>query len=74
MENQIKKLKKKKAAGKNEVKNEAWLYCTEEAKHRLLEIIQREERRLSKKLKERHDRPIYKEGDKDKATNYSIVS
>lgn len=43
-----KKLKKKKAAGEYEVKNKAWLYCTDktqrldlEAKHRLLEIIQR---------------------------------
>lgn len=27
LENQIKKLKKKKAAGKNKVKNKAWFYC-----------------------------------------------
>jgi len=41
LENQIRKLKKKKAAGEDKVKNEAWFYCTENAKHRLLEIIQR---------------------------------
>lgn len=36
-----KKLKKKKAAGEYKVKNKAWLYYTDNAKHRLLEIIQR---------------------------------
>ncbi|KAL6256728.1 hypothetical protein P5V15_011656 [Pogonomyrmex californicus] len=41
MENQIKKLRKKKAAGEDEVKNKAWLYCIDETKHRLLEILQR---------------------------------
>lgn len=41
MENQIRKLKKKNAAGEDDIKNEAWLYCTGKAKFKLLEIIQR---------------------------------
>lgn len=41
MENQIKKLKKKKVAGEDKIKNKAWLYCMEKVKHRLLGIIQR---------------------------------
>lgn len=41
MEKQIRKLKKKKAAGEDEVKNEAWLHCTAEVKYRLLGIIQK---------------------------------
>lgn len=41
LENQKKKLKKKKAAGENKVKNKAQLYSTNNIKYKLLEIIQR---------------------------------
>lgn len=57
MENQIKKRKKKKVAGEDKIKNEAWLCCMEKVKHRLLGIIQRvwEEEDFPKKLEEKRD-------------------
>lgn len=76
LENQIKNLKKKKAAGEDEVKNEAWFYCTNKAKLRLLEIIQRiwKGEGFPKSWKRGVIVPIYKKGDKDRATNYRGIT
>lgn len=76
LENQIKNLKKKKTAGEDQVKNEAWVYCTKKAKLKLLDIIQKiwKGEGLPKSWKRGVIVPIYKKGDKDKVTNYRGIT
>lgn len=75
MERQIRKLKKKKAAGENKIKNEARIYSTKNVKLKLLEIIQRIWKRegLPKSWRRGIIIPTYKKEDKDNTVKYKLL-
>lgn len=76
IEFQVKKLKKKKAAGEDGLKNEVWTYGTENVKSRLADIIKEIGRGgvFPERWKKGVISPIYKKGGMDEAKNYRGVT
>lgn len=76
VERQIRKLKKKKAAGSDRIQNEAWIYGTEGVKERLREVVNDVWRGRGFPLEWREGLicPIYKKGDKKNITNYRGIT
>lgn len=76
IERAIAKLKKKKAAGEDGIRNEAWVYAYKKTREKLREILQKicDGEELPDGWKEGWIFPIYKRGDKEKAENYRGIT
>jgi hypothetical protein len=72
LEQQLRKLKRKKAPGRDGIQNESWIYGTEREVDRLLEIMNGvwKGEGFPQEWKEGIICPIYKKGEKDTASNY----
>lgn len=73
---QIKKLKKKKASGEDQLENEAWIYGGEKVVERLTEIINKvwKGEGFPDRWKEGVISPIFKKGDRDNVKNYRGIT
>lgn len=73
---QIKRLKKNKAAGEDNIENEAWMYGNPKIVRRLTEIINKVWRGDSfpERWKEGMISPIFKKGDREKVNNYRGIT
>ncbi|KAH0820667.1 hypothetical protein GEV33_002124 [Tenebrio molitor] len=76
LEQQLRKLKRKKAPGRDGIQNESWIYGTEREVDRLLEIMNGvwKGEGFPQKWKEGIICPIYKKGEKDTASNYRGIT
>lgn len=72
----IARLKKKKAAGEDGIKNEAWLYANKETKGKLGEILQKifQGGEIPSGMKEGRIYPIHKKNSKKERGNYRGIS
>ncbi|KAH0818454.1 hypothetical protein GEV33_004337 [Tenebrio molitor] len=76
LEQQLRKLKRKKAPGRDGIQNESWIYGTEREVDRLLEIMNGvwKGEGFPQEWKEGIICPIYKKGEKDTASNYRGIT
>lgn len=76
IEKQLRKMKRKKAAGMDGVTNEAWLYSEGKIRTKLKELIRRVWRGegMPEEWREGVITPIYKKGDKRSADNYRRIT
>jgi hypothetical protein len=76
LEQQLRKLKRKKAPGRDGIQNESWIYGTEREVDRLLEIMNGvwKGEGFPQEWKEGIICPIYKKGEKDAASNYRGIT
>jgi hypothetical protein len=76
LEQQLRKLKRKKAPRMDGIKNESWIYGTEREVDRLLEIMNGvwKGEGFPQEWKEGIICPIYKKGEKDTASNYRGIT
>jgi hypothetical protein len=76
LEQQLRKLKRKKAPGMDGIQNESWIYGTEREVDRLLEIMNGvwKGEGFPQEWKEGIICPIYKKGEKDTASNYRGIT
>jgi hypothetical protein len=76
LEQQLRKLKRKKAPGMDGIQNESWIYGTEREVDRLLEIMNGvwKGAGFPQEWKEGIICPIYKKGEKDTASNYRGIT
>lgn len=76
MRRQINKLKKGKAAGEDGIKNEAWIYMTEELEKPLAEVMRKvwEKGEIIEDWRKGVIYPIYKKGDDREARNYRGIT
>jgi hypothetical protein len=76
LEQQLRKLKRKKAPGRDGIQNESWMYGTEREVDRLLEIMNGvwKGEGFPQEWKEGIICPIYKKGEKDTASNYRGIT
>jgi len=72
----ITRLKKKKAAGEDNIRNEAWIYADEKTKEKLREVLQKicDEKKIPAGWREGWIFPIYKKGDRTKTENYRGIT
>jgi hypothetical protein len=76
LEQQLRKLKRKKAPGRDGIQNESWIYGTEREVDRLLEIMNGvwKGEGFPQEWKEGIICPIYKKGEKNTASNYRGIT
>ncbi|KAH0810075.1 hypothetical protein GEV33_012716 [Tenebrio molitor] len=76
LEQQLRKLKRKKAPGRDGIQNESWMYGTEREVDKLLEIMNGvwKGEGFPQEWKEGIICPIYKKGEKDTASNYRGIT
>ncbi|KAH0814865.1 hypothetical protein GEV33_007925 [Tenebrio molitor] len=76
LEQQLRKLKRKKAPGRDGIQNESWIYGTEREVDKLLEIMNGvwKGEGFPQEWKEGIICPIYKKGEKDTASNYRGIT
>ena len=76
IEKAIRKVKKKKAAGEENLKNEAWIYADGKTKEKLREVLQKicDEKKIPMGWREGWIFPIHKKGDSAKAENYRDIT
>ncbi|KAH0816507.1 hypothetical protein GEV33_006284 [Tenebrio molitor] len=76
LEQQLRKLKRKKAPGRDGIQNKSWIYGTEREVDRLLEIMNGvwKGEGFPQEWKEGIICPIYKKGEKDTASNYRGIT
>lgn len=76
VEEVIKNLKRKKAPGADEIRNEVWIYGKEKLLKKLTEVLNKMWilRKTPEEWKEGIIFPIYKKGDKKKAENYRGIT
>jgi hypothetical protein len=76
IEQQLRKLKRKKAPGRDGIQNESWIYGTEREVDRLLEIMNGvwKGEGFPQEWKKGIICPIYKKGEKDTASNYRGIT
>ena len=73
---QIRKLKKKKAAGEDKIENEAWIYSNVKIVKRITEIFNKvwKGEGFPERWKEGVISPIFKKGDREKVNNYRGIT
>ena len=73
---QIRKLKKKKAAGEDKIENEAWIYGNMKIVKRITEIFNKvwKGEGFPERWKEGVISPIFKKGDREKVSNYRGIT
>jgi hypothetical protein len=76
VERQIRNLKKRKAAGRDGVQNEAWMYGAERMVDRMVELMNEVWRGEGFPVDWREGviRPIFKKGEKNKAENHRGIT
>lgn len=76
IEKQIRKMKRKKAAGADGIAGEAWIYNREKIRTKLKEVLRRVWRGegFPKEWREGIITPIHKKGDKNKVENYRGIT